>query len=88
MANKRTLKKNIHVIADSLFANCIAVSLYGNDHHPDNTDALLRAVVKLEDNYIRRVSHPEPKMKACEYFKDLIEKFNADASDLIDQING
>ncbi len=41
----------------------------------------------MEDDFIRRVSHPEPGMLARVYFKDLREKFVAQASEIIDQIN-
>jgi hypothetical protein len=42
----------------------------------------------MEDECIRRVSHPEPGMKANAYFKDLREKFAAQLSDIVDQMNG
>lgn len=86
MANKRTLKKSINVVCSELFAECVAVSLYGNDDNKNNAEALLRSIAELEREYINRVSHPEPGMPANAYFNDLIEKFNIAASEIVDHI--
>jgi len=40
----------------------------------------------LRNNYVGRISHIEPGMKAKDYFKDLREKFDAEANEIIDQI--
>jgi hypothetical protein len=87
MANKRSLKRVISLICDELFTEAIAASLYGNDKHQANAEALLFSIVKLESEYIKRISHVEPGLKPALYFKDLREKFNAEVSDIIDQIN-
>ena len=87
MANKRTLKKQINLICEELFAECVAVSLYGPENLKENSEALLFSIVKMHDNSIRRVSHPEPGITPKAYFKDLHEKFSAQVSDIIDQIN-
>ena len=88
MANKRTLKRGIHLICEELFAEAVAVSLYGAEAQRESANALLFSIVKTEDECIRRVSHPEPGMKPKDYFKDLREKFSAQVSDIIDQMNG
>ena len=88
MANKRTLKRAIHLICEDLFAEAIALSLYGVKSQQQSATDLLYSIVKLEDEYICRVSHPEPGMKASDYFKDLREKFSAQVNDIIDQMNG
>ena len=87
MANKRTLKRAINGICEELFTECIAASLYCNENHKENAEALLFCILKTQHNYIARVSHPEPGMPAKQYFKVLREKFAAQASELIDQIN-
>lgn len=87
MANKRTLKKTINLICEELFTECVAASLYGTEKHKDNTDALLFSIVKMESDFVSRISHPEPGMPAHVYYKDLREKFTAQAGELIDQIN-
>jgi len=87
MANKRTLKHAINLICEELFSEAVAASLYGNERHQDNAEALLFSIIKLQNEYISRVSHVEPGLKAKFYFKDLREKFNAEVGDIIDQIN-
>ena len=88
MANKRSLKCAIHSICEELFAEAIAVSMYGPEAAKPNAEALLFSIVRMEDDFISRISHPEPGMKACDYYKDLREKFSAQVSDIIDQLNG
>ena len=70
MASKRLLKQRINLICEELFSECVAASLYG----------------QMRNNYIRRVSHPEPGITAKAYYKDLKEKFSAQASELLDQL--
>ncbi|MCR5578350.1 MAG: hypothetical protein K6F74_03930 [Prevotella sp.] len=88
MANKRSLKRVIHLVCEELFAEGIALSLYGTKAQSDSANALLYSIIKMEDEYVRRISHPEPGMPAKTYFKDLREKFSAQVSDIIDQMNG
>ena len=85
MANKKHLKQRINLICEELFAECVAASLYGQNR--DSAEALIYTTVKMRNNYIRRVSHPEPGMPAKAYYKDLREKFTAQASELLDQLN-
>ena len=87
MANKRTLKNAINVICEELFTETVAASLYGNNVHKDNIEALLFSIIRLQSNFIRRISHPEPGMPAKKYYDDLREKFSGQASEIIDQIN-
>ena len=87
MANKRSLKRAINLICEELFAEAIAASLYGNDPNKDNSDAVLFSIIRLQNDSISRVSHVEPGMKPKKYFKDLREKFSAEADEIIDQIN-
>ena len=87
MANKRSLTHAINIICEELFAEAVAASLYGNEQHFDNADAVLFSIIKLHGKYIARVSHPEPGMSTKAYYKDLREKFSAEADEIIDQIN-
>ena len=85
MANKRTLKRSITLFCEDLLVECVAVSLYGQNR--DSAEALIFSILKMQDDFIRRISHPEPGMPARVYFKDLREKFTAQAGEIIDQIN-
>ncbi len=87
MANKRTLKRSINLICEDLFAECVAASLYGPDNDQDNHEALLFSIIRMHNDYISRISHPEPGIKASYYFKNLREKFSAEVEDILGQIN-
>ena len=87
MANKRTLKKCINLICEDLFAESVAVSLYGPENDRENAEAVLSSIVKMEDHYIKRISHPEPGLPAKKYYKDLREKFSSQVNEILDQIN-
>lgn len=85
--NKRQLKKSINAICDEIFAEALALSLYGNDRNIENDNALIRSVLLLRANYVSRISHPEPGMDTQTYYKDLRDKFTAEAQAIIDQLN-
>jgi len=87
MANKRTLKKGIQLVCEDLFAECVAVSLYGPEANRDCAETLLPVIVKMQDHFISRISHPEPGISANTYYKDLREKFTAQVNEILDQIN-
>ena len=87
MASKKNLKRAIHSICEDLFAEAIAVSLYGAKGQQGNAEALLFSILKLEDECIRRASHVEPGMPAKAYFKNLAEDFRIQVSAVIDQLN-
>lgn len=86
MANKRELKKKINYICSELFAECVANSLYNVKTDDKNVEALLHSILTIHNNYICRISHPEPGMSKKKYFSDLVSKFNAQISEAVDQI--
>ena len=86
MANKRALKKSISYICSELFAECVATSIYSNNSDKANMDTLLKRILKLNSEYITRVSHPEPGMKAKKYYGVLIDSFNQEVDEVVDQI--
>ncbi len=86
MANKRNLKRTINYICSDLFAEAVAASLYGEKPNKDNIDALLTSILIIHSDFISRISHPEPGMNTKLYYKTLIEDFNKQVSEIIDQI--
>ncbi|MBP8757286.1 MAG: hypothetical protein KBH27_02530 [Prevotella sp.] len=86
MANKRNLKRTINYICSDLFAEAVAASLYGEKPNKDNIDALLSSILIIHNDFLSRVSHPEPGMDKKVYYKAIIEDFNKQASEIIDQI--
>ncbi len=86
MTKRRTTKRYIHKICTELWAECIAASLYSKPEDKD-VEAMLHSIIKVEKEYISRMSHCEPGLKAKVYFKDVKDKFMASVSETIDQIN-
>ena len=86
MANKRNLIQTINYICSDLFAEAVAASLYGEKPNKDNIDALLSSILIIHNDFLSRVSHPEPGMDKKVYYKAIIEDFNKQASEIIDQI--
>lgn len=86
MANKRDLKKDLSYASSELFAECVASYLSTDKANHDSLDATLKSILKTHSDFVRRVSHPEPGMKPKKYYKVLVEDFNKQASELIDQI--
>ena len=86
MSNKRDLKKQINYVCGELFAECVAASLYGAKADVAVVKPLLSSIVSLNQDFLSRVSHPEPGMESKRYYRVLEQDFNRQASDIIDQI--
>lgn len=86
MANKRDLKKLINYICDDLFSECVAASLYSGKSKSEDVGSILTAIIMVRQNYVRRVSHPEPGMPARAYFKDLKTRLNEQITEITDNI--
>ena len=87
MASKRVMKHQINYICSELFAECIAVALYNKKKEDNNVDAILTSIMVVNNEFIKRVSHPEPGMPPKLYYKDLILGFNKQIDEIIDQIS-
>lgn len=85
--NKRDLKKTINYVCSELFAECVAASLYSGKANEDNTNALLTSILNIHNDYLKRISHSEPGLKAKVYYGHLIEDFNKSVAEIIDQIS-
>lgn len=87
MAKRKELKKVVDNICTDLTAEVVAVSLYESKPAEENVIAIINAIMKMRNEYIRRISHVEPGIPAKVYFKNLIENFNNDTIEVIDQIS-
>ncbi len=87
MANKRDLKRTINYITSELFAETMAAVIYSGKVDKEAGDNLLASIIITRDDFIKRISHPEPGMKAKKYFKVLISDFNNSVSEIIDRIS-
>ena len=82
MANRKDLKTSINNICRDVFAECVAMSLYHG-----NVEALLYSILAIRDDFISRISHPEPGMDKKVYFDHLANSFTEQITEIIDQIS-
>lgn len=86
MTNKRNLKKAINYICSDLFAECVAASL-SSEKDQKTCDDMLRGILLMHDDFVRRISHPEPGIEQKKYYKAIIADFHKEVSAVIDQIS-
>lgn len=83
MASRKTLKKNINYIAGELFAECLVNSLYVPGTDKKKADELMAEILKMQDEFISRISHTEPgNVKG--FYKKLCSDFNAKVNEVIE----
>lgn len=87
MANKRTIKRHINYVCGELFAECVAMSMYNAKVSEEDLKAMLASILVIHNDFIKRVSHPEPGMKPSLFYKNLINNFNKQVTEVIDQIS-
>ena len=87
MPKRKDLKNTINTICSDVFAECVAMSLYHGNADESNVDALLSSIMAIRDDFISRISHPEPGMKKKQYFDHLASSFAEQISEVIDQIS-
>lgn len=83
---RRELKSSIHFLADELIAECIAHLDYQKQDNFDDVDNIIKTVLLMEDDMIRRLSHVEPGSTRL-FFKKIQEELTARVDDLVDQIS-
>ena len=84
MANKRSLKRSINLVCEEVFIECMAASLYAENR--DGAEALFFSTLKMQADFISRISHPEPGIPAKKYYNKLKEDFVAQTNEILDQI--
>lgn len=87
MANKRNLKQVINYVCSDLFAEGVALSMYGASENKETVDAILVSLLKTHKDFISRISHPEPGMKAKVYYRQLLLDFDKRINEIVDQLN-
>ena len=60
MANRRQLKKNVNYIAGELFMECLVMRNYVPGTDKQKADDLMSNILKIQDEFISRISHTEP----------------------------
>lgn len=86
MGNRKELKQVINFVCDELFAECVAASLYNGTPDASNVESLLLNIINVRNDFISRISHPEPGLPKQKFFKFLKQDFNEQVSEIIDQI--
>lgn len=87
MASKRVLKQSVKSICNDLLSECIAAYLYSGRIDERNSEALLQSIIGIRNDFVSRISHPEPGMKPKEYYDDLSRDFSKQICEAIDQIS-
>lgn len=86
MANKRELKKGINFLCGELFAECVAIMHYQKPTPQEDVDNVMNSILKIQDDMLNRVSHPEPGMKPKEYYKKLRADVVTHTEEIVEQI--
>lgn len=86
MANKRNLKRNINYVCSELFSEAVAASMCSSKATEEDVNALLASILVIHNDYVRRVSHQEPGLSPKLFYKDLVNNFNKQVSEIVDQV--
>ena len=81
MANRRNLKKNVNYIAGELFMECVVMNNYVPGTNKEQADELMGKILKMQDEFISRISHTEPGN-----VKGFYKKFHADFQSQVQEI--
>ncbi len=85
MASRRELKKNVNYIAGELFAECVVCSLLIPGTDKQKADDVMAKILKMQDEFISRISHTEPgNVKG--FYKKFRSDFNSNVVEIIDEI--
>lgn len=83
MASRRLLKKNVNYITEELTAECIINSLCIRGIDQKKNDELIFEILKVQKEFISRISHTEPgNVKG--FYKKFRSDFNAKVEEIID----
>ena len=85
MASRRELKKTVNYISGELFSECLINSMFVPGTDKAKADQLMAEILKMQDEFISRISHTEPgNVKG--FYKKFRSDFNAKVNEIIDVI--
>ncbi len=90
MAKVRNLKKDIDFITSEIIEECFFACLVHEDVKEEQVGALMKRVLALNEEYIRRANHPDGKADRKlikKYYKQLSRDFVAESNALVEEIN-
>ena len=85
LASRRELKKNVNYIAGELFTECLINSMFIPGTDKDKADELMSEVLKMQDEFVTRISHTEPGNVKV-FYKKFRADFNAKVNEIIEAI--
>lgn len=86
MANRRNLKKNVNYIASELFMECVVMNKYVPGTNKEQADELMGKILKMQDEFLSRISHTEPgNVKG--FYKKFHADFQAQVQEIIEAIS-
>ena len=85
MASRRELKKTVNYISGELFSECLINRMFVPGTDKAKADQLMAEILKMQDEFISRISHTEPgNVKG--FYKKFRSDFNAKVNEIIDAI--
>lgn len=85
MASRRELKKTVNYISGELFSECLINNMFVPGTDKAKADQLMAEILKMQDEFISRISHTEPgNVKG--FYKKFRSDFNAKVNEIIDAI--
>lgn len=85
MASRRELKKTVNYISGELFSECLINSMFVPGTDKAKADELMAEILKIQDEFVSRISHTEPgNVKG--FYKKFRSDFNAKVNEIIDAI--
>lgn len=84
MANRKNLKKQIKNVTSELFADCVVLSLCGEEERA-KMEPIMAEVLALHNDYVARISHTEKKQEKL-FYKKLRQEFSEKACEISQRI--
>lgn len=82
---RKDLKKRISYLCGELLAECIAAAQYSKKDNKQDIENVILTILKLQDDWICRLSHVEPGSTKL-FFKKLREEMQNRTNEIVDQI--
>ena len=87
MAKRKDLKSIVSDTCADLVAEVVAISTYEVKANHDNVLNTISSILKVRNDYVKRISHPEPGMEPKAYFRKITDDFVAEVSEIADHIS-
>ena len=85
MASRKNLKKVIGYISSELLSQAVYVAL-NSDRDAEVWNELFERIIRMNNDYVARVSHKQPGMPAAAYFNTLCSSFDNEAKAIVAEI--